>query len=175
MTRVPEGRLPTHSACPDCFGFRGGPRGDDGIGPGVSLEAAPPLLPVFQAEPDQLSNIPARWTHAYLAQLQVLSLVPRIHTRNDVDRWARSRRIGRPLRVYQRRLALAGTDQPHTLDWTHGRMVGRIVMVGLGDAVRLDQIDQDKVGIAAAVDLDNKRGLNKATAWYYAQRFERHG
>ena len=28
---APEGRLPTQSALPDCLGFRGGPRGDDGI------------------------------------------------------------------------------------------------------------------------------------------------
>jgi hypothetical protein len=27
MTVAPGGKLPTQSACPDCFGFRGGPLG----------------------------------------------------------------------------------------------------------------------------------------------------
>ena len=28
---VPDGRFPTHNAYPDCFGFRGGPRGVEGM------------------------------------------------------------------------------------------------------------------------------------------------
>lgn len=32
MTLVAGGRFPTQSACPDCFGLRGGPLGNDGIG-----------------------------------------------------------------------------------------------------------------------------------------------
>ena len=35
---VPEGKLPTQSACPDCFGLRGGPRGVDGILPELEFE-----------------------------------------------------------------------------------------------------------------------------------------
>ena len=32
-TVVPGGRFPTQSAWPDCFGFRGGPRGIELAGP----------------------------------------------------------------------------------------------------------------------------------------------
>ena len=35
---VPEGRFPTHRAYPDCFGFRGGPRGVEGILPVLEFE-----------------------------------------------------------------------------------------------------------------------------------------
>lgn len=41
-TTVAEGRFPTHSACPDCFGFRGGPLGVEGIL--AELEFELPLL-----------------------------------------------------------------------------------------------------------------------------------
>lgn len=36
-TVVPGGRFPTQSACPDCLGFRGGPRGIELIGPERSI------------------------------------------------------------------------------------------------------------------------------------------
>lgn len=38
VTVAAGGRLPTQRACPDCFGFRGGPRGSDGIAAGVVSE-----------------------------------------------------------------------------------------------------------------------------------------
>lgn len=42
LTTVPDGRFPTHSACPDCLGFRGGPRGVEGMLPVLEFEL--PLL-----------------------------------------------------------------------------------------------------------------------------------
>ena len=38
---APAGRLPTQNACPDCLGFRGGPRGADGMA--ARVEPALPL------------------------------------------------------------------------------------------------------------------------------------
>lgn len=38
VTVAAGGRLPTQRACPDCLGFRGGPRGSDGIAADIVSE-----------------------------------------------------------------------------------------------------------------------------------------
>jgi hypothetical protein len=49
-TVVPGGRLPTQRACPDCFGFLGGPRGTVLIGPGAGIPSNIVSRSILQAD-----------------------------------------------------------------------------------------------------------------------------